>query len=115
MFFDFMSTKNDAIPVKPFPANTEHCLVFCLKGFVAAFELLTYHLSISDKNFISATSTQYLTSPYTSIPSRAKKVPKTPSCTYIKPVEPKPMRSPHLDIVFTNFPSRSNKVISTKI
>jgi len=38
-FFDFVSAKDDAIPVKPFPANTEHCLVFYLRGFVKAIEL----------------------------------------------------------------------------
>jgi len=36
--FHFMSDKNDSIPVKPFPANTEHCLVFYLRGSVSAFE-----------------------------------------------------------------------------
>ncbi len=36
--FHFMSDKNDSIPVKPFPANTEHCLVFYLRGSVTAFE-----------------------------------------------------------------------------
>lgn len=41
IFFDFVSNKDDAIPVKPFPANTEHCLVFYLKGFVTAIDLAT--------------------------------------------------------------------------
>jgi AraC-like DNA-binding protein len=49
MFFDFMSTKDDIIPVKPFPANTEHCLVFYLQGFVTAFELSTKAANVFPK------------------------------------------------------------------
>ena len=40
-FFDFLSDKNDSIPVKPFPGNTEHCLVFYLRGYVTAIEPVT--------------------------------------------------------------------------
>lgn len=36
MLFHFVSDKNDTIPAKPFPANTEHCLVFYLDGLVTA-------------------------------------------------------------------------------
>jgi AraC-like DNA-binding protein len=40
---------DDAIPVKPFPANTEHCLVFYLRGFVAAIELATMATNVFPK------------------------------------------------------------------
>ena len=33
----FTFEKNEPTPVKPFPANTQHCLVFYLKGSVTAF------------------------------------------------------------------------------
>jgi AraC-like DNA-binding protein len=48
-FFDFVSDKDDTIPVKPFPANTEHCLVFYLKGFVTSIELATMSTSVFPK------------------------------------------------------------------
>jgi AraC-like DNA-binding protein len=34
----FLSEEKDAIPVKPFPANTEHCIVFYLHGHVTAMD-----------------------------------------------------------------------------
>lgn len=37
--FHFVSGKNDPIPIKAFPANTQHCLVFYLRGTVKAVEL----------------------------------------------------------------------------
>ena len=33
----FTFAKNEPTPVKPFPANTQHCLVFYLRGSVTAF------------------------------------------------------------------------------
>lgn len=33
----YVFDKNEPTPVKPFPANTQHCLVFYLKGGVTAF------------------------------------------------------------------------------
>jgi AraC-like DNA-binding protein len=38
MLLDFRSEEGDAIPVKPFPANTGHCLVFYLEGQVTAVD-----------------------------------------------------------------------------
>jgi hypothetical protein len=48
-YFDFVADKDDTIPVKPFPANTEHCLVFYLQGFVTAIELATRTTNVFPK------------------------------------------------------------------
>lgn len=36
--FHFLSHNKNSIPVKPFPANTDQCLVFYLRGNVTAFQ-----------------------------------------------------------------------------
>ena len=51
--FHFVSGKNDSIPVKPFPANTQHCMVFYLRGTVRAFEPKTGLSTIFAKTAIN--------------------------------------------------------------
>lgn len=51
--FHFVSGKNDSIPVKAFPANTQHCLVFYLRGTVKAIELKSGMSTIFAKTAIN--------------------------------------------------------------
>jgi AraC-like DNA-binding protein len=38
LLLHYVFDKNETKPVKPFPANTQHCLVFYLRGVVTAFD-----------------------------------------------------------------------------
>ncbi len=38
MLLHYVFDTNNPIPIKPFPANTQHCLVFYLRGSVTAFD-----------------------------------------------------------------------------
>lgn len=38
LLLHYVFDKNDPTPIKPFPANTQHCLVFYLRGGVTAFD-----------------------------------------------------------------------------